>query len=343
MGWEDPGSANFPTPVVGEATKLTSFAIRVMDDLTWLKSAVDAGGSGGGSANMILNGSFEAWTGGLPSGFVTDSPGQIYSGGSVTEETTDHAHGESALKITASSPSGGAALVTDFFLVSKIRPLKFSALYKASVSTVWSKAVVYWYTAAQTASTVRTTDTIWFTQSSPTSYTYVSGAAGPPSDARYAKLMIVGGDPAGTSAGSAWFDDVIVTPELPLLITAPDAMSGTRGSTGWGTVDSISVPLPILSANSVIRFQIPCAWEGGAVEEPVTTYGNLRFRMSSYYSTQILGVVRESGQLMDLFTLIVPGVSGTQTLYCEGNAGGSGNGISMSVVANSITWEVLAP
>src|SRR3972149_5760062 len=88
-------------PIVGDATKKTSFADAVIDALQWLHDNMAAGGSGG--VSLVPNGSFEDWPDTKPASWGGDAYSyNLYSGGSFGKETTAPGHGTNALSFTTS-------------------------------------------------------------------------------------------------------------------------------------------------------------------------------------------------------------------------------------------------
>lgn len=330
-------------PPVGTTTKKTSFADAVIDNLVDLESRIAAAGGAGGSA--LAGGSFETWAGGLPSGWNTDSPGGIYSGGSVNEETTDHAHGEKAMRITASSSSGGAAVVSGYFTVSPQRPVDVQAIYKGSVAGVLSKIEVYWYTAAQATSAVRTLDVAINITTSPTSYTLMRGVVIPPSDARYARVVVTGGVP-GTAAGSAYFDDVFELQELPLASAESNGIAENQTQNySWTDAGSAALVLPDLSVNSLARLTILSQLKGGTYYSDENGewyyYAHQRFRIGTFYSTG--NQVISATYVKFTSTLLIEGIGGSQTIYQQLYRESGAATPFGKVDPFRIVWEVLVP
>lgn len=159
-----------------------------------------------GTISGVKNGSMESGASDTPSSWTWTA----YTGGTKLLDTTDQQHGGKAFKITSpggAGNGGGYIETTDFFEVSPNRPLTVLWEMKSSAAAVNNKVEITWYTAAQVSIS---TTSLYDSSSNPTAWTAHSANATPPSTARYAKLRLTGGHTSSTTAGSIWFDNVIV-------------------------------------------------------------------------------------------------------------------------------------
>lgn len=155
--------------------------------------------------NLVANGSFE--TQGNAS---TEADGwtlTAQSDGTVERITADNYDGEASLKFTSLGNGGGQADTDSFFAVSPGRQYEVSFALKCSVADIRNIVQVRYFDEDQSFlsnSSVYDEDT-----SNPTSWTLKSFSDTPPSNARFAKLRILGADQSDATAGEAKFDNVV--------------------------------------------------------------------------------------------------------------------------------------
>lgn len=162
--------------------------------------------SASAGSNMLRNGSFEDdgvdWT-------ITD-----YSGGSHGFSASTRHHGDTSLSITSTvlANGGGDALSDEFIPVAEGKTYRVDGYVSASVANVSSRAQVVWYDATQAQISAVN---IFDLANTPTSSRHFSGAMDAPTNARFAKVKMIGGVPAaGASTGTIFFDGIILA-ELP--------------------------------------------------------------------------------------------------------------------------------
>lgn len=197
MAWTD-----ITAPVQGEATLLAKF-LALINNVIFLRTNQ-------ASSSPVPNGSFEddGDADGVPDGWEKT----LFTGGSFTHDDTDQRHGEWSAKFTSpggASNGGGYLETEDFFPVTPLRPIDVLWEMKSSAAGVSNRVEVYWFKEDQTASTTPSSS-VYSSTANPTSWTAMSATTTPPSDARYAKLRIIGCHTASTTAGSTWFDNVQV-------------------------------------------------------------------------------------------------------------------------------------
>jgi hypothetical protein len=216
MSW-----TNITKPSVGDPTKKQAFADAVIDDLTFLKSAVDSLGA----KSLIKNGSFEidADADSIPDNWTRT----VYTGGTFAIETTAPIHGAKAIKFTRASGAGngGGYIESDYFEVTENRPLALRWQHYCSAAGLKDRVEVLWFTAAKAACATAST-TIYDSTANPTAWTVQAASAGPPSTARYAKLRITGGYTDTDVAGSSYWDDVEIA-QIELLERIEFRTAGT--------------------------------------------------------------------------------------------------------------------
>lgn len=206
MAW-----SNITKPSVGDPTKKQAFADAVIDDLTYLKSAVDSLGA----KSLIKNGSFEidADADSIPDNWTRTT----YTGGTFAIETAAPIHGAKAIKFTRASGAGngGGYIESDYFEVTENRPLALRWQHYCSAAGLKDRVEVFWFTAAKAACATAST-TIYESTANPTAWTVQAASAGPPSTARFAKVRITGGYTDTDVAGSSYWDDVEIA-QIELL------------------------------------------------------------------------------------------------------------------------------
>lgn len=220
MAW-----SNITKPSVGDPTKKQAFADAVIDDLTYLKSAVDSLGA----KSLIKNGSFEidADADSIPDNWTRT----LYTNGAFAIETSAPIHGAKAIKFTRSSGAGngGGYIESDYFEVSENRPLALRWQHYCSAAGMKDRVEVFWFTAAKAACATPST-TVYDSTSNPTSWTVQAGTAGPPSTARFAKVRLTGGYTDTDVAGISYWDDVEIA-QVELLERIEFRTSGTKSWT----------------------------------------------------------------------------------------------------------------
>lgn len=187
--------------------------------------------------NLIANGSFE--TQGNAS---TDASGWTLtpqSDGTVERVTTDNYDGEACLKFVSDGSGGGQADTNSFFPVSPGRSYEVSFALKCSVADIRNIVQVRYFDKDQ--SFISSTSVYDEDSSNPTSWTVKSFVDNPPSNARFAKLRVLGADQSDTTPGEAKFDSLHTSqgsgffPNVDSDVTATDEelnkLDGFTGST----------------------------------------------------------------------------------------------------------------
>lgn len=192
-------------PSVGDATR-KALIDTVIDNQAYLNGQVDLAVPG------VPNGSFETDTDsdGIPDGWDRT----LYTGGTFSLITSDDQQGAYCISMESPGGSGnGGAYVDmeDFFEVNPLSPVVLQWLHKSSVAGIHNSVLILWYKDDKTASTTTST-TLYDSTSNPTSWTLQSGAAKPPSDARFAKVRIIGAEDDNTTAGIAYWDGLRLAP-----------------------------------------------------------------------------------------------------------------------------------
>lgn len=207
MAW-----TNISAPSVGNPTRLTAFAVAVIDNLTYLYNAFL---SLVGSREIIVNGSFEsdADSDGYPDGWTRTIYGG--GGGSFLHDTSVSAadglaiHGKRSVKFTTpggGGSGGGTIETTDYFEITEGRTYVLTWQAKASAAAISVQVFVSYYDCTQT---LVSTATVYTSTANPTSWTVQNAGFKPPSTARYAKIKFAVAEIGlSTTAGDVWIDNV---------------------------------------------------------------------------------------------------------------------------------------
>lgn len=160
--------------------------------------------------NLLPNGSFEINT---AADSKTPDSWTLTETGTALLDETDQRNGIKALKFTSAGSGGGGVETTTAFAVTEGRTYQVSWSQKGTAN-VRNIVRVDWKDSAGSA---LSTSTLYDEQTAnPTSWTRLARMATPPTDARFAKLELVGCDASNANAGSTWFDDVIMSaPQVP--------------------------------------------------------------------------------------------------------------------------------
>lgn len=167
-----------------------------------------------GNYNLVKNGSFETdeVTSGEPDNWTIVDYSDAGSGAGVHAiDATDQFHGLNSLKFTSLGDGGGYA-TSDYFEVEEAKAVNFDWNMKSSVATVRNVVDVLWYTAAK--SLISTTNLYDDSTTNLTSWGPKYSQATPPSTARYAQLRVYGCHSSDATAGSTWYDNIEVGPNL---------------------------------------------------------------------------------------------------------------------------------
>lgn len=188
-------------PSVGEPTRKPLVDL-IIDNLTDLNARLSAF-----ATSAIANGSFEfdADGDGIPDGWTRT----LYTGGSSAISTSQHISGDQSFSFTSTvlANGGGELEQTDFSVVAGGKYYMASVWVWASVANVSHSAEVRWYDSAQSFISA---SVITSSNNSPTTATNTGLALQAPATARFAKVRLIGGVPAGGSAtGTIYFDGVM--------------------------------------------------------------------------------------------------------------------------------------
>lgn len=194
------------------------YSIELLEsDLTqvWLKDNVGISISTDlNNISIHPNGSFEldSNSDGIPDGFELIQ----YAGSSCSLVTDQHQHGKQSFKFYTAGNGGGYLQSSAFFEVSPLLPYEVLFELICDLATIRNKVEFLWYTESEVAASTSLA-TIYDNESSnPLIWTGKIGFATPPSDARLAKLRIIGGDPANSNIGTVWYENFIIRPKTAI-------------------------------------------------------------------------------------------------------------------------------
>lgn len=158
------------------------------------------------AGGLVPNGSFEvdSDSDGTPDGW-TETVTQTSSDNEIDiSEATD---GAQSYRFTGGGSGGGELETTEFFPVNDIDDLRVSFDIRSTVATVLNIARVRWFDSSQVF--ISNGDAYNEGATNPTSFAGQTADVTPPANARFAKLLLIGVDPAGTTdTGSTFFDKV---------------------------------------------------------------------------------------------------------------------------------------
>ncbi len=171
----------------------------ILEELNANPEALDSGASGG----LVPNGSFEidVDADGIPDGWSLVNE----AGSTNAIDTSESTDGAQSFRFTSAGGNGGGNLTTeDFFPVNDVDPLQVNFDIRCTSGTPTNIVVVEWSDISQVA----ISDSTAYSQTTGTSFVSVQKSVTPPALARFAKLKLVGIDPAGAVAASTFFDKV---------------------------------------------------------------------------------------------------------------------------------------
>jgi len=165
-----------------------------------------AGGSGAASANdLVPNGSFETDSDGdgVPDSWVRST---VYSGGTVTVETSDGSHGAKSVKFLSTGSGGGVYISDAFIPVTPARDYRMSFQLRSSVVDVRNLVEVYYYTGAEVYISAQTI----YDESAanPLVWTLKEADLVVPATAKFCKIQITGCHSSDATPGHVFIDDV---------------------------------------------------------------------------------------------------------------------------------------
>jgi len=171
----------------------------ILEELNANPEALDSGESGG----LVTNGSFEN---DIDADTIPDNWTLVNETGSTNaRDTTESTDGAASMRFTSAGANGGGNLTTsDFFPVNAVDPLQVNFDIRCTSGTPTNIVVVEWYDISQ----VSISDSTAYSQTTGTSYVSVQKSVVPPALSRFAKIKLVGIDPAGAVAASTFFDKV---------------------------------------------------------------------------------------------------------------------------------------
>lgn len=213
------GAVNNTNPVVFDARGEADiwfdgiYDLRLTDEndvLIWTLSDFGAGEGqvNYGNYNLITDGGFEDDSNGdsLPDQWdVTAYPDGGSGAGVVIIDSIDQQEGSQSLKFTSVGDGGGYA-TSNFFNVREGGEVACQWAMKSTVADVRNVVELIWYTAAQVQ--ISTSSLYDDSTTNPTGWTVKNGTATAVTNARYAKIRIIGCHSSDATSGATWFDDM---------------------------------------------------------------------------------------------------------------------------------------
>jgi hypothetical protein len=184
-----------------------TFAQRIKDNFDFLYGQ-------SASTGALTNGSFEidADADNVADGWTFTA----YAGGTITRVTTDNAHGTACVKMVhpGGSGNGGGHATSDYVPIASLYSFVFGCIYWANAAGMHTYIHALWYDDDKVACSPTASNTVYSSTANPSNETQCIFAIDPPSDARFAKIRLIGGYTDADVAGTTYFDNVTLT--LPL-------------------------------------------------------------------------------------------------------------------------------
>lgn len=164
------------------------------------------------AGGLLANGSFEIDTNAdnIPDSWVLVS--EPNSNNQI--DTTESTDGAQSFRFTSAGQGGGSLTTENFFPVNDVDTLRINFDIRSTIATVQNIVRVEWFDISQVAIS---NSTIYDSTANPVTFTSQNLTANPPTNARFAKLRLIGCDPAVVVPGSTYFDRVSVF--YPALVT----------------------------------------------------------------------------------------------------------------------------
>jgi len=156
------------------------------------------------NAADLANGSFEVADTVVPT-LPADWTIVVSAGGSVALETSDVAHGDTALKFVSTGTGGGTAQ-SNFRFTTPGRAETIEWVMKSDVVDVLNKVDIQWFDKA--AALLSTSNIYSDSTANTTTWTTKQGTAVAPANAVFYKLLLTGCDSADVTTGYTIFDGV---------------------------------------------------------------------------------------------------------------------------------------
>jgi len=232
----------------------------------------------------------------------------LYPGGSGSFETTSPMHGAKSYKFVhpGGGGNGGGYLVSDYIEISQLMaPTQaLGWLMYSSVAGIKNIVQIAFYTAAKVI--ISSTD-LYNSTSNPTTPTYFIRPYAIPANARFMKILLVGGYTDTAVAGTTYFDYITLTGVIFTNLQWEFSEVSTSSDT---YVDIASITI----ANIVGYVNINVAVEFRTSDASYNWYARLRIG-SAMYGTEI----NSNNTTYATFELAFAGgfVNGEDTLYLQ--------------------------
>jgi hypothetical protein len=232
-----------------------TFAQRIKDNFDFLYGQ-------SASVGALSNGSFEidADADNVADGWTFTA----YAGGTITRVTTDNAHGEACVKMVhpGGSGNGGGHATSDYVPIASLYSFVFGCIYWANAAGMHTYIQVLWYDDDKVACSPTASNTVYSSTANPSNENQCIFSIDPPSDARFAKIRLIGGYTDTDVAGTTYFDNVTLTPStraasiLKNTSFTERSFKSTPSAPYWADTTA-SFTLPITHLNVPITINVP--------------------------------------------------------------------------------------
>jgi len=308
MAWDPPSA-----PTTGNPISKT-WGQKVLDCLLWLYGLI-----GSTSPEGIPNGSAEvdSDSNGVPDNWEYGD----YPGGTGGIDTSTPAHGAAAFYCThpGGAGNGGRYWESDYVAISEdISPLLLLFLWATAAGIKVIVRLKYY----DKAKSYLSSEDIYSSTSNPTTRTAFALFGIPPANARYTKIILIGGYTDTDVAGTVYFDGLQFD-ATPRTIYGDFTIAYTEGNNAvYADKGNAAIKLP----KGFTVALLPITIISNCTND---VYG--RYRISTTYSTVLAGaiasgVVPHSGthQNRGVLELDISALSGAQTLYLQTGSALSG-------------------
>jgi len=309
MAWDPPSA-----PTTGNPISKT-WGQKVLDCLLWLYGLI-----GSTSSEGIPNGSAEvdSDSNGVPDNWEYGD----YPGGTGGIDTSTPAHGAAAFYCThpGGAGNGGRYWESDYVAISEdISPLLLLFLWATAAGIKVIVRLKYY----DKAKSYLSSEDIYSSTSNPTARTPFALFGIPPANARYAKIIMIGGYTDTDVAGTVYFDGLQFD-ATPRTIYADFTIAAGDTNAGYADQGSATIKVPKGFTAALIPIDLKI-YDNGSSAGMID--GGARYRIGTTYSTTVLAGGYTDGSSGGIYgkgivELDISALSGSQTLVAQGAVNG---------------------